>query len=129
MSGFVGPVPVIAFLGLTINTSSLAVVGVRVAPATRGAIVDLSKFKDRPFLIFCLSLFFSFLEMYAPIFYISPYATQATAVPARVAFYLVPILMLGSGPWAVVSNLVADKIGSLNIYTLQPSSLALLAIC
>jgi hypothetical protein len=102
--GFGWAVRVIEFKGLVTNITSLAVLRARVVPPTRRAIVDLSMFKDRAFLILCLSLFSSFLGLYAPIFYISPYATQ-TAVPATVAFYLVPILMLGSGPGCVFAEL------------------------
>jgi MFS family permease len=125
--GFGWAVRVIAFLGLATNIPSLAVLRVRVVPPTRRAIVDLSMFKDRAYLIFCLSLFVSFLGLYAPIFYISPYATQIRTVPATVAFYLVPILMLGSAPGRVVPNLIADKIGSLNIYIPAAFISALLA--
>lgn len=69
-------------------------------------------FNDRAYLTFCRSLFVNFLGLYAPIFYISPYATHVATVPATLAFYLVPIVMLGSGPGRVVPNLIADKIGS-----------------
>lgn len=127
--GFGWAVRVIAFLGLATNIISLALLRVRSVPPTRRAIVDLSMFKDRAYLIFCLSLFVSFLGLYAPIFYISPYATQTTTVPATIAFYLVPILMLGSGPGRVVPNLVADKIGSLNVYGAAVFISALLAFC
>jgi MFS family permease len=126
--GFGWAVRVIEFKELATNITSLAVLRARVVPPTRRAIVDLSMFKDRAFLILCLSLFSSFLGLYPPIFYISPYATE-TAVPATVAFYLVPILILGSGPGRVLPNLIADKIGPLNIYASAVFISALLAFC
>ena len=127
--GFGWAVRVIAFLGLATNLPSLAVLQARVVPPTRRAIVDLSMFKDTSYLSFCLSLFVCFLGLYAPIFYISPYATQTTTIPATVAFYLVPILMLGSGPGRVVPNLIADKIGSLNVFIPAAFISSLLAFC
>ena len=127
--GFGWAVRVIAFLGLATNIPSLAVLRVRVVPPTRRTFVDLAMFRDRAYLIFCLSLFVGFLGLYAPVFYISPYATETTTIPPTVAFYLVPILMLGSAPGRVVPNLIADKIGSLNIFIPAAFISSLLAFC
>ena len=127
--GFGWAVRVIAFIGLATNSVSLAVLRVRVMPPSRRAFVDLSMFRDSAYLIFCLSLFVCFLGLYVPIFYISPYATQTTSIPATVAFYLVPILMLGSGPGRVVPNLIADRIGSLNIFIPAAFVSSLLVFC
>ena len=126
--GFGWAVRVIAFIGLATNLPSLAVLRARLVPPTRRAIVDLSMFKEMVYLLFCLSSFVCFLGLYGPIFYISPYATQKT-IPATVAFYLVPILMLGSGPGRVVPNLIADKIGSLNVFIPAAFISSLLAFC
>lgn len=87
----------------------------RVLPATRRKLLDVSALREAPFILCTAGLFFGFLGLYIPFFYITPYAHFKTGANATLAFYLVPILNAGSIFGRLVPNAMADRFGALNI--------------
>jgi predicted MFS family arabinose efflux permease len=87
----------------------------RVLPATRRKLFDVSALREAPFILCTAGLFFGFLGLYIPFFYITPYAHFKTGANATLAFYLVPILNAGSIFGRLVPNAMADRFGALNI--------------
>ncbi len=94
----------------------------RVLPATRRKLFDVSALREAPFMLCTAGLFFGFLGLYIPFFYITPYAHFKTGASTTLAFYLVPILNAGSILGRLLPNAMADRIGALNM--LIPCALA-----
>ena len=55
---------------------SLSVMRTRILPAQRRALWDLPAFKELPFVFFTLGMFFGFMGLYIPFFYVQSYAFQ-----------------------------------------------------
>ncbi len=94
----------------------------RVLPATRRKLFDLSALREAPFMFCTAGLFFGFMALYVPFFYITPFALVKTDAGATLAFYFVPILNSSSVFGRIFPNALADHIGTLN--TLIPCTLA-----
>ncbi|KAI0247525.1 major facilitator superfamily domain-containing protein [Lactifluus subvellereus] len=108
-------------VSVTLAFSNL-VVRQRVLPTTRRKLFDISALREVPFILCTAALFFGFVGIYTPFFYITPYALFETGASRTLAFYLVPILNAGSVFGRLVPNAFADRIGAIN--TLIPSTLA-----
>ena len=125
--GFAWATRVIAFIALAGCLVSLSVMHVRVLPAQKRALLELAAFKELPYTFFTLALFFSFIGLYIPIFYIQEYAIQQKITDVNLGFYILPILNAGSVFGRVLPNFLADKTGALNM--LIPCSFAASILC
>ena len=114
--GFPWSVRIIAFIILGTQIPGLILLRMRNTPASRRAFLNTSMFAEPAYTLLCLALFIGFMGLYGPMFYIQSYALSATSIPPLLAFYLLPILMLGSAPGRVLPNLLADKIGPFNVF-------------
>lgn len=94
----------------------------RVLPTARRKLFDVSALREAPFMLCTAGLFFGFVGLYIPFFYITPYAHFKTGANAMLAFYLVPILNAGSIFGRLIPNAMADRFGALNM--LIPCTLA-----
>lgn len=110
---------------------SLTVMKVRIQPAQRRELLQLSAFKEAPFTLFSIAEFLGFAGLYVPFFYIQSYATNAphTHIDPSLAFYLLIILNAASVFGRVIPNFLADKSGPLNMLLPCASISALLAFC
>jgi len=93
----------------------LACMRMRVQPAAKRKLVDWSAFTDAVFISFVLSCTVGFVCMYCFIFYVSYYSESSGALSAEMAFYLIPILNVGSLIGRTLPNYLGDKIGFFNI--------------
>ncbi|KAI9892315.1 MAG: hypothetical protein M1814_001514 [Vezdaea aestivalis] len=116
--GFGWATRVLGFLSLATLSISLAVMKQRVLPKTARPLLDLSAFKSLPFDFFTLGLFFIFIGLYVPFFYMPSYAALVLHTSPDLAFYLIAVLNGSSAVGRVGLNFLADKIGPLN--TLVP---------
>lgn len=119
--GFGWATRVVAFVMLVTLAVPLAVMKTRLKPVKK-PFVDPAAFKEAPFTLFSFGLFFGFMGLYIPFFYISSYADKNHITDANLAFYLLVLLNAASFVGRIVPNFVADKTGPLNI--LIPCSLA-----
>jgi len=87
----------------------------RVVPTTCRKLFDVSALREAPFMLCTAGLFFGFVGLYIPFFYITPYAHFKTGANATLAFYLVPILNAGSIFGRLIPNAMADRFGALNM--------------
>jgi len=70
---------------------SVTVMRTRILPAQKRALWDKSVFREAPFVFFTLGIFFGFMGVYIPFFYVQSYALES-----KVCFALV----LGArNPW------------------------------
>lgn len=72
--GFGWATRVVAFIMLGTLALSLAVMRTRILPAQRRALWDFPAFKEPPFTLFTLGMFFGFMGLYIPFFYVQSYA-------------------------------------------------------
>ncbi|ERF73598.1 hypothetical protein EPUS_00851 [Endocarpon pusillum Z07020] len=127
--GFPWATRVLGFISLFTTLISVAVMRVRVMPKQKRALLELSAFKELPYTIFCIAMFFGFIGFYGPVYYLQPYAINMGITNENLGFYLLPILNAASVAGRILPNFLTDRAGPLNI--LIPASLAsgILALC
>lgn len=110
---------------------SLVVMKVRIKPAQKRELLQLSAFKELPYTLFTLGEFLGFMGLYIPFFYIQTYAIEApgTQLDENLAFYLLVILNAASIFGRVIPNFLADKTGPLNMLVPCAAISSLLAFC
>ncbi|RDW70382.1 major facilitator superfamily protein-5 [Coleophoma crateriformis] len=106
---------VIGFISFGTLLVSAMVLKPRILPPKKRALLDRTAFKDMPFILFSLSLFFIFIGLYIPFFYMPSYATEKIHTSQSLGFYLLAILNAASIFGRIIPNIIADKYGSLNI--------------
>lgn len=78
--------------------------------------IDLSAFKEKTYLIFCVAIFFNNLAFLQPGYFVQSYALTYGMRGVKLATYLLPIMNASSIPGRVLPSLVADKFGTLGTY-------------
>jgi len=127
--GFRDTTIVIASIMLATMLICISVARVRVLPPTKRRLLDLSAFKEIPFLMFSIAEFLGFMGMYIPFFYIQSYASEKHIMNANSAFYMLPVLNAASIFGRIVPNFLADKTGPLNMLVPCTCISAILAFC
>ncbi|KAI9810734.1 MAG: hypothetical protein M1827_006072 [Pycnora praestabilis] len=120
--GFAWATRVIGFMALGLLSIALSLMRIRVLPKQKRAFLELPAFKEPPYIMFTIGMFFGFIGLYTPIFYIQTYAIQEHITNTNLGFYMLPILNAASVFGRVVPNFYADRTGPLNM--LIPCSLA-----
>ncbi|KAH8807154.1 MFS monocarboxylate transporter-like protein [Xylogone sp. PMI_703] len=113
--GFGWAVRIMAFIILSTLTVSHAVMRMPVLPSQRRKLWDISAFKEKPFNFATLGLFFGFMGLYIPFFYVQSYAIQETITSVDTAFYMLSILNASSTFGRIIPNFFADKTGPMNM--------------
>lgn len=93
----------------------------RIIPKHKRHLTDLAAFKEPPYALFCIGMFFGFFGFYGPIYYIGPYAISKGITDVNLGFYLLPILNAASVAGRIIPNIITDLVGPLNV--LVPGSL------
>jgi MFS family permease len=75
---------------------------------------DGAAWKCLPYVFFNLGLFFEFIGLYIPLFYIIAYAENA-GVGESISFYLLPIMNAASVFGRIIPDLLADRFGPLSV--------------
>jgi predicted MFS family arabinose efflux permease len=120
--GFGWATRIIAFIALVTLSITNLVMRQRVMPTARRKLFDVSALREAPFMLCTAGLFFGFMALYVPFFYITPFSHSKAGAGATLAFYFVPILNASSVFGRIFPNALADRIGTLN--TLTPCTLA-----
>ena len=120
--GFPWSVRTIGLLMLATFAIPNTVMKVRVLPAKKRAIVDLSALRSAPYVLFCLGGFVGFTGLYTPFFYVQYYAIRKGITDENLGFYLLAILNSASVFGRIIPNFVADRVGPMNI--IVPCALA-----
>ncbi|KAF5871646.1 putative mfs monocarboxylate transporter protein [Botrytis fragariae] len=126
--GFGWATRIIAFIMLV--TLVIPVLGMKLrgeSSTTRRDFLDLTAFKAKPYLAFCLSDFFGFMSIYVTFFYIQLYAEEQVSISSLLASYLLTITNAASTIGRLIPNFFADKIGPLII--LIPFALVVTVLC
>lgn len=126
--GFGWSVRVIGFLVLATCLISLSLTKMRIRPPPRKKIVDFSGFKELPYVLFALVSFFGSAGLYIPFFYITEYSrAKVDGISPELAFYMLPIMGVGSTLGRLFPAMVADKMGNLNVLAICTAIAAVLA--
>ncbi|KAL3254980.1 hypothetical protein ABHI18_008575 [Aspergillus niger] len=126
--GFGWTTRVIAFVALASLLFSIAVMNSRLPPPTQARqLLDLMAFRDIPFLIYCLALFFDLVGLYFPYFYLPTYFTTYLHAGDNISFYVLSILSASSFFGRIAPNMLADRLGSLNVMILVSLVVTVLA--
>jgi hypothetical protein len=115
--GFGWATRVLALITLVTLTVPVAVMRMRVVPKARRALVDLSAFRDAPFVLFTVGCFFIFMGLYIPMFYVQSFAIEEGITSENLAFYMLSIINAASVFGRLVPNFIADTVGPLNCPT------------
>ena len=114
--GFGWSVRVIGFVMMPLMVFGIATVKARVPPRTTSFWIPAA-FKDRRLGLLILSLFFVFMGMLMPMFFLPTYAVER-GMGATLAGYLPAILNAASTFGRVIPGVLADRYGRLNVYAL-----------
>ncbi|EXV04786.1 MFS transporter [Metarhizium robertsii] len=114
--GFPWTVRIMGFMVLGTMLFAAAVMRVRVGqnPPKR-KVIELRQFKDKLYLVACLSFFVNFLGLYVFYYYISLYATEVAGTDQSLAKYLLAILNAGSFFGRLIPNWMAGRYGLMNV--------------
>lgn len=93
----------------------------RVSPPQKRKLWQSSAFKDTHFAIFTVGIFFDFIGLYFPFFYIESFARTQSSMSEYSAGYLFSILNAASILGRIIPSFIADYTGPLNV--LIPSTL------
>ncbi|KAJ5093147.1 hypothetical protein N7456_009008 [Penicillium angulare] len=120
--GFGWTTRVIGFIALGGLLFSLAVMKTRLPPAKQARkIIDPSAFKESPFIILSAALFFAFIGLYFPFFYLPTFLSDYLNASENISFYIIAILNAASVFGRITPGVLADRVGSIN--TIIPISL------
>ncbi|KXT15283.1 hypothetical protein AC579_4836 [Pseudocercospora musae] len=89
---------------------------------------DFSKLNQPAFILMCLGLATAYFGFFAPLFYVSVYATHL-GLSENLAFYLVSILNGASLFGRILPGIFADKFGHFNILTCSAFFSAIVVFC
>jgi MFS family permease len=128
--GFAWATRAIAFIMLGTLLVPLAVMRVRIQPAQKRSLFDRSALKEPPFVLFTLAVFFGFVGIYIPFFYMPSFALQKIpGVTADFSVYTIAMLNAASTFGRIVPNYLADKTGPLNMIVPCALISAVVAYC
>lgn len=125
--GFGWSVRIIGFL--IIPLLAFACVAVRARLTARTTAFWLSRaYTEVIFLLLIVSMFFTFMGMLTPIFYLPTYAVTRGMDPT-LAGYLLAIVNASSTFGRIIPGVLADKYGRLNVYSLGGISTGITIFC
>jgi MFS family permease len=109
--GFPWTVRVIAFISLATLAISISTLRPRLPPSRPRNLLDLSAFKNTPWLFFNFGLFLFFIGLYVPIFYIISWAHTHIRLDEQLSFYMLAVLNGASAFGRIIPGLLADRLG------------------
>ncbi|KAM6519785.1 hypothetical protein FALCPG4_013372 [Fusarium falciforme] len=125
--GFGWSVRIMGFVMIPLMGFSCLTVKPRLPPRTTSFFIA-EAFKNTRYLLLISSLFFMFLGMFTPLFFIPTYAVTRGMKPT-LASYLLAITNAASTFGRIIPGVLADKYGRLNMYTLGGLSTGIVIFC
>jgi MFS family permease len=113
--GFGWATRVIAFIALGTLAISVVLMKPRIHPAKKRSLLEPAAFKEPAYALFSISLFFVFIGLYIPFFYVPTYAQRELKTSDDLSFYLLAILNAASVFGRIIPNIIADYLGALNV--------------
>ena len=124
---FSSSVRIIAFITLPFLTFGSLVIKPRLSSRTSRFFLPRI-FTDLKFDLLILSLFFIFIGMWTPLFFLPTYAVQR-GISSTLAGYMLAIINAASTFGRIIPAIVADKYGRLNIFALGALVTGIIIFC
>ncbi|KAK4937113.1 hypothetical protein LTR10_022165 [Elasticomyces elasticus] len=125
--GFGWSLRIIAFLTVPLLAFSCVVIKARLPPRKTNFFLPAA-FKQADFSFLVLSLFFMFLGMFTPLFYIPSYAVSR-GINSTLASYLLAILNGASTFGRIIPGILSDRVGKLNMLSLGSIMTGVVIFC
>jgi len=125
--GFGWSVRIIGFIMLPFLAFSCVVIKSRLPPRQTTFFIGAA-FKQPNFVLLVVALFFMFLGMLTPLFYLPTYAVKR-GMDATPASYLLAIINAASTFGRIIPGILADKIGRLNVLAFGGIVTAIVIFC
>jgi MFS family permease len=125
--GFGWSVRVIGFVIIPLMIFSCMAVKSRLPPRTTTFFIGAA-FKEARYILLIVALFFMFLGMFTPLFFIPTYAVTR-GIDATLASYLLAIVNTTSTFGRIIPGVLADKYGRLNILALGGIMTGIVIFC
>ncbi|KAI1068735.1 hypothetical protein LB507_006065 [Fusarium sp. FIESC RH6] len=125
--GFGWSIRIMGFVMIPLMSFSCIAVRPRL-PSRESSFARLDAFKDPLFLLIITSLFFLFIGMFAPLFFIPSYAVSRGVNPTLASYFLA-ITNAASTFGRVIPGILADKYGRLNIYSIGGLCTGVVILC
>lgn len=110
--GFGWTMRILAFISLvTLSLPMLVMRRREKPPNTVRSLLELSAFKERPYVLYCASLCMSNVAFFTPVFYMQPYALKHGLQGQTIGLYLITIMNACSVLGRLAPSLVANRIG------------------
>ncbi|KAG8408338.1 hypothetical protein J3459_017943 [Metarhizium acridum] len=106
---------------------SIFTVKARLPPQTRSFWLP-EAFKDVRLMVLTASMFFVFMGMFLPLFFIPTYAT-IRGMDATLAGYISAILNASSTFGRIIPGVMADRVGKLNVYSVGVIATSIVIFC
>ncbi|KAF2011582.1 MFS general substrate transporter [Aaosphaeria arxii CBS 175.79] len=125
--GFAWSVRIIGFLIMPFLLFSCFAVKPRLPPRRTNFFIG-GAFKDKAYTLLIVSMFFMFLGMFTPLFFIPTYAVSRGIDPT-LASYLLAILNGASTFGRIIPGVLADVYGRLNMFAFAGLSTGIVVLC
>ncbi|KAJ4072967.1 hypothetical protein NW756_014430 [Fusarium oxysporum] len=125
--GFGWSIRIMGFVMIPLMSFSCMTVRPRL-PSRKTSFFLIEPFKNPLYLLVIGSLFFLFIGMFAPLFFIPTYAVSRGVNPT-VASYLLAITNAASTFGRIIPGVLADKYGRLNMYSLGGLCTGVVILC
>lgn len=125
--GFGWSVRVIGFVIMPLMAFSCVAIKSRLPPRRTNFFIGAA-FKETRYILVIVSLFFMFLGMLTPLFFIPTYAVTR-GMDATLASYLLAIINAASTFGRIIPGVLADKYGRLNVFTLGGVITGIVILC
>ncbi|EED23495.1 monocarboxylate transporter, putative [Talaromyces stipitatus ATCC 10500] len=112
--GFPWAVRTMAFIMLGTLLVSIVEMKPRLPPRKSGPLVNTEVLRDPIFVIWLIVVFFIFIGLYIPFYYVEQYALNL-GISTDLSFYMLVIMNAGSVPGRILPSIIADKIGNLSV--------------
>lgn len=113
--GFAWTIRALGFVALGVLSIPVAVLRMHAKPPAARSIFDLSAVTDVPFLLATLGCFLGYGGSQVSFFYIAYYGQANGWLAGNLALYLLPIVNAGAIIGRVIPNVLAAKIGPVNV--------------
>ena len=113
--GFEWTTRIIGFTALGTLLVPICVLKMRVKPAKVRELLDMTVFRDGPFMMCVLGCFLGYAGIYVAFFYIPLFASSTNFWSDNQSLYLVCVLNAGSVFGRTLPNWLSDTVGPLNV--------------
>lgn len=112
--GLAWAIRIMGFIMLGTLALSVALMKPRLPPRKSGPLINVEALRDPVFATWLVAVFFTFIGLYIPFFYVSDYALSI-GITGDLSFYLLIIMNAASVPGRVIPSFLADKVGNLSV--------------